>query len=176
MKKTTVKYDRETAIGFLNDFYDKIGVEEENRIDSNMNDAEKAKLASLKASGATEQEIADFTERCDVDREKIITAIRKEKITFDENGEIIQKLDSPICIDGSVVCDELKYSSKQYTVREIDLSMRGVKEETSIQRFIRMIHLRTGVMRTHLEQMKQRDADLANLIEMLFMMPDLPLK
>lgn len=177
MKKTTLKYDRETAIGFLNDFYDKIGVEEENRIDSNMNEIEEEKLERLKAKGASEEEISDYTERCDVDREKIITAIRRGQITFDENGDLVQVLDYPISLDGVVVVDKLKYSTGRKKVDDIDKATANLRKETHVQRYLRLLSLRTGVMITHLRQLdEESDGTLANLIMPLFLMPYLPLK
>ena len=175
--KSKITIDRETAIQLYNDFCDKIGIDEDNRHDPNLNAAEKAEVKAMKENGESAEDIAAYIERCDKDREMIITAIRKGKITFDEEGDLIQVLDVPVSsTDGEIFLEKLKYKSKQYTVKDIDMSLRGVKEESPVQRTVRMIHLRTGALKAHIEQMKERDGQLANRIEMLFMMPDLPMK
>ena len=176
MKKTQTTLDRATAVEFLNKFFDKIGVDESNRINPNLDESEKQTIKSMREEKCTEAEIKDFTERCDVSREIIITAIRKGFIVFDDNFSITQKLKYPVeSSEESLCAKELKYKD-MYKVKDVVKSVAGIKNETGAERIVRTISLRTGVKKMVIEELVNCDAELANLIEGLFSKADLPMK
>ena len=176
MKTKQTTLDRATAVEFLNKFFDKIGVDESNRVDPNFDENEKRTVKTMREEKCTEAEIKDFTERCDVTRERIITAIRKGFIVFDDSFNITQILKYPVeSSEDSLSVKELKFKDV-YKVKDIVKSVAGIKEETAAERMIRTISLRTGVKKLAISEMVSSDAELSNMIEGLFSKADLPMK
>ena len=156
MKKERENHSREYAVEQLNLFFDEIDLDEDLRIQPSMTEDEQAQYDKLVAAEKSEQELELFKEKCDINREMIISLIRRGLITFDENMQLIQHLRKPIKTeDGEVKIDKLKYKSS-YTARELSDSLTLAKRnETPIDTDLRIIALRTGANPVYLEYLKE---------------------
>lgn len=176
MKTKQTTLDRATAVEFLNKFFDAIDVDASNRIDVNTGKEMKLAVKEMQANGSTKEEIADFVDRTDANRERIITAIRKGYIKFDDDFNMTVVLKHPIVSsEASLSVSELKYK-RTYKAKDIAKSGSGVNNEEQGDLMIRLLSLRTGISKLVIGELSDQDLNLCITAEGLFSRADLPMK
>ena len=165
MKNT---HSREYAVDVIKTLFDELGIKEDRRIDPNFDAAEIAIISALKEQKATEKQIAEFTEKCDVDRESVISLIREKRLTLDDKNQMVYSLRYPIKTDDGTVNIETLTFKNRVRVREVEAAMKGCDTSSNISVLIHRLSSRVGHPAVYLEEMDEIDADTCSILFQLF--------
>ena len=158
-------HSRETAIGWLNEFFEDLGVFEEDRIkvdesveypkfDDGISQAEKDKLILA-------------YEKQDGVREKVIGALRRKKLEYDsESKEFKYSLESPIGT-GDNMKTVLTFK-RRYKERELERNMRGVKASDERATTQAYMATRCGIDRMSVGELMDDDMEVVQNVFLLF--------
>lgn len=163
-----MKHSREYAIGILNDWYDSVGIDNEDRIKYSLTKEEKEELSGLEPDDIIFQEL-------DYQREKTIQAIMNKKIYIDEidvNGQkekcFVMKMDAPIkSKEGEILIDKLTIKNR-FLYKEYARACNGLKPENPMQFITAKIAARCGVARSVIDNLYDNEVELLSSVNGLF--------
>lgn len=177
MKKKT--NGRDFAIGVLDQFFDDLGVFEEDRIHSNIEKPEKvgahieeqgdplAIEESIELRKQYEAELLKY-EKGDAVREVAINAIRRGGLMFDEEKkQFVYKLETPLPNGDSDPVTQLTFK-KRYKDSELERNLVGVREKDDRGQLLAAIAARVGISRLKLKNLMNDDMDIVTAVFVLF--------
>lgn len=163
---------REMAIKELNDWYDELQVPEDMRLDVDMDEYEDDAVEGLDQDDDYLKEKAERLkkrEKDDIMRERFIRSIMNGSLILNENKELEYTLKYPVekKDSGEVVLSKLKFK-KRYHQFELETQMKGIKPEEFMPMTRAYIATLTGVSKSILGRMLNRDMEVAQAIYTLF--------
>jgi hypothetical protein len=162
MKESKLKEStlgRENAIQELNRWFDEIGVPEDLRLDVDLGEDE------------TDEEVRSKNrERDDIMRERVIRAIMSGNLILNNDNQLEYTLKEKILgkDDNQVVLEKLTFKNR-YRTHELEAQMKGVKPDEFMPMIRAYVATLTGISKSILGRMYNRDTEVAQAIYNLFL-------
>jgi len=147
---------RDVAIVELNKWYDFLEVPEDLRLDIDLNEELE--------EGETKKK-----EKDDAMRERVIRGIMSGSIILSEENQLVYTLKEPIKnqVSGDITYSELTFKNR-YKAHQLEANMKGVKPEDFLPMTRAYIATLTGVSRSILGQLWNKDMAMAQAVYTLF--------
>lgn len=156
-------HGRDVAVSILNNFYDRRGIFEENRI---VPELVKEELEALEL--VSEEEKKEAIEKSDSLREIIISAIRRKTIEFnEETGGFEYKLQYPPLQDGVPKIEVVKFVSR-YNGQTLVNNTRGLKEKDIVEQGFAIVACRCGVSRLMFQSFCNEDIEVCQAVAAIY--------
>ena len=163
-------HGREVGVKFYNELCEKLGIPEDKWIDSELTEQQIEELDEL---NLTDNEKALKIEESDSTREIIIQGFQKKIFTFSEEGNIIQKLISPIKDKSGKVLHSVLEWNEDYDYLTFENNAKNINPELNQIGMLRaMIASRTGVNRVMIGRMRSKDISYAQALNGFFQTAD----